>query len=163
MNKKRKSFFSIGTSSILIIFTLLVLVTFAVLSLVSANADVKLSQSASENITSFYLADHNAQISLQKIDATLAEIYLGSDDENTFYQNIKTHYNGQDEYTLEESDSKLYLSFHTYVTDFEVLNSKLQLTFPRKNTDGFYKILSWNLINTKEWALDEGVSVIHNP
>ena len=51
MNKKRPMAFNIGTSSILIVFVLLCLATFAALSLVSANADYRLSTALAERTT----------------------------------------------------------------------------------------------------------------
>lgn len=44
MEKSRKPILGVGTSSILLIFVLLCMITFAVLSLVSARSDYRLSQ-----------------------------------------------------------------------------------------------------------------------
>ncbi len=52
---------NIGASSILVVFIVLCLVTFAVLSLVSANADYKLSKRVADRTTSYYLATSEAQ------------------------------------------------------------------------------------------------------
>ena len=43
MNKQKKGFIHIGFSSILMVFTMLCLVTFATLSLITANSDYRLS------------------------------------------------------------------------------------------------------------------------
>ena len=43
MNKQKKEFIHIGFSSILMVFTMLCLVTFATLSLITANSDYRLS------------------------------------------------------------------------------------------------------------------------
>ena len=49
MNKKKKGFIHIGFSSILMVFTMLCLVTFATLSLITANSDYRLSLKVAEN------------------------------------------------------------------------------------------------------------------
>lgn len=48
MNKQKKEFIHIGFSSILMVFTMLCLVTFATLSLITANSDYRLSLKVAE-------------------------------------------------------------------------------------------------------------------
>ena len=48
MNKQKKGFIHIGFSSILMVFTMLCLVTFATLSLITANSDYRLSLKVAE-------------------------------------------------------------------------------------------------------------------
>ena len=51
MNKQKKEFIHIGFSSILMVFTMLCLVTFATLSLITANSDYRLSLKKQPPIT----------------------------------------------------------------------------------------------------------------
>ena len=51
MNKQKKGFIHIGFSSILMVFTMLCLVTFATLSLITANSDYRLSLKVAEKTT----------------------------------------------------------------------------------------------------------------
>ena len=48
MNKQKKGMIHIGFSSILMVFTMLCLVTFATLSLITANSDYRLSLKVAE-------------------------------------------------------------------------------------------------------------------
>ena len=57
MNKQKKGFIHIGFSSILMVFTMLCLVTFATLSLITANSDYRLSLKVAEKTTAYYEAD----------------------------------------------------------------------------------------------------------
>lgn len=58
MKKKKRSFgISIGSSSILVVFVVLCLTTFATLSLVSANADYRLSRKTADAAASYYALD----------------------------------------------------------------------------------------------------------
>ena len=58
MKKEKRSFgLSIGSSSILMVFVVLCLTTFATLSLVSANADYKLSRKTADAAATYYALD----------------------------------------------------------------------------------------------------------
>ena len=67
IKKSSKAGMSIGASSILIIFIIVCLVTFAVLSLVSAGADYRLSQKVAERNQSYYNATSAAQEKLRDL------------------------------------------------------------------------------------------------
>ena len=76
MNPKSKNFgMNVGTSSILLIFVTLCLVSFAALSLVSANADRKLSVKVADRTVAYYDACNKAEQSIAGIDATLKQVY----------------------------------------------------------------------------------------
>lgn len=60
MDKKTPSVFNIGASSILIIFILLSLVSFATLSLITARSDYMLSRSYAERVQTYYAAQNEA-------------------------------------------------------------------------------------------------------
>ena len=101
---------NIGTSSLLLIFIVLSLVSFAVLSLSSALTDKKLTQSNLDRTRSYYEACNMAENKLKEIDGKLYEEYQktgeipGYIDEMTFainntqelYVKISTHEPGDD-------------------------------------------------------------------
>lgn len=71
--KQKDSFHpNIGASSILMIFVVLCLTTFGVLSLVTANADKKISTKNAETVQSYYKAGGQVESRLQELDASLA-------------------------------------------------------------------------------------------
>jgi hypothetical protein len=74
MNKQKKEFIHIGFSSILMVFTMLCLVTFATLSLITANSDYRLSLKVAEKTTAYYEADTAARNYLQQLDLALANL-----------------------------------------------------------------------------------------
>lgn len=71
MKQKNELHLSVGTSSILMIFVVLCLTTFGVLSYVTANADYKLSQKNADAVTAYYQADSKANELLKTIDSQL--------------------------------------------------------------------------------------------
>lgn len=72
MNKKNVFKIGSGASSILMIVITLVLTTFAVLSLASAQADMKLTEKAQSMTTQYYNAENEVQELYAQIDEVLA-------------------------------------------------------------------------------------------
>lgn len=73
MKNRQKAGLGVGGSSLLMVFIIVCLTTFATLSLVSANADDKLSVKTAEAVSAYYAADGRAVERLQTIDALLAD------------------------------------------------------------------------------------------
>lgn len=73
MRGKRGAGINVGGASILVIFIILCLTTFATLSLVSANADLRLTEKAAKATTEYYAADTRAEETLALIDAMLQD------------------------------------------------------------------------------------------
>ena len=70
--KKRNVVMSVGGSSILMIFIVLALVTFAVLSMVTSAADEKLAERNKNSIYARYAVDAEAELTLAKVGAVVA-------------------------------------------------------------------------------------------
>ena len=68
---KSKKSLGVGTASILMIFVLLTLVTFAVLSLSSAKADSRLSEKTVQHAKQYYEAENKAELKIAQIDSLL--------------------------------------------------------------------------------------------
>ena len=76
MSKKKQSFnLNVGTSSILFIFVILTLISFAVLSLVSALTDYRLSKDVASNTTSYYEASGIIEEQISEVDKNLKALY----------------------------------------------------------------------------------------
>ena len=90
MNKRRSLEFKIhsGTASILLIFIILCLVSFSLLSVSSANADMKLSRKLADRSTSYYGAVAQAEKFIADTDSRLIKIYERSKNEITSAQYI---------------------------------------------------------------------------
>lgn len=67
VRKGPKTGLSVGASSILVIFIIVCLVTFSVLSLVSATADYRLSKKVADRNTAYYEATSRAQVKLRDL------------------------------------------------------------------------------------------------
>nr|WP_319489614.1 hypothetical protein [uncultured Caproiciproducens sp.] len=71
MKRKGDFHLGVGASSILMIFVVLCLTTFGILSYVTANADNKISTKNAETVESYYTGTVAAEEKLQKIDMAL--------------------------------------------------------------------------------------------
>ncbi len=71
MRRKENFHLGVGASSILMIFVVLCLTTFGILSYVTANADNKISTKNAETVENYYAATAITEQKLQKIDEAL--------------------------------------------------------------------------------------------
>ena len=131
MNKKKKQFFgmNIGSASMLLIFVILCLVSFAALSIVSANADRRLSSKVAERTTAYYEACNSAQESLAGIDKVLKAQYTASAD--------------AEEYFAAVGHNK---SYAIPVSDTQTLLVEIEILYPESANDTFYELKTWKVI-----------------
>lgn len=120
---------NVGSSSILLIFVILCLISFATLSIVSANADAKLSRRVVERTTAYYEACNQAQADIADLDDTLAAVYADSFDE--------------EEYFMAVGRKKTYT---VAISDLQTLSVTLDILYPEQDSDPFYRITSWQVL-----------------
>lgn len=133
-NKKKISLgLNIGSSSILLIFVLLCLISFATLSIISAKADSKLSHKVLERTSAYYNACNEAEKALAGVDNTLAEIYASS-------RNCEEYFN-----TVGHSKS-----YSISISDLQTLQVNIEIHYPEAEEDTFYSVTSWQVLNTGE-------------
>lgn len=130
MNKKKQFFgMNIGSASMLLIFVILCMVSFAALTIISANADRRLSRRIADRTTAYYDACNSAQESLAGIDQVLIRQYSSSA--------------SMEEYFLAEGHSK---SYAIPISDTQTLLVEIEILYPEQADDTFYKITSWKVI-----------------
>lgn len=136
---------NVGSSSILLIFVILCLISFATLSIVSANADAKLSAKVVERTTAYYEACNKAQEDIASMDNTLQAIYADSFDE--------------EEYFLAVGRKKTYIF---PISDIQTLSVSLDILYPEQAGDPYYHITSWQVLTSNSIPEDEdSVLLIH--
>lgn len=144
MKKQTEFSLNIGLPTILLIFVVLCLISFGILSLVSANADWKLSQRLISRSTAYYQACNEAESFLAELDRSLYSLYMQSAD-SLVYQNATN------------SLSTVYIF---PVSDLQELEIRLSYQTPTKHNPTFYNIESWKLISTDSITYDSGLHVI---
>lgn len=131
--KKSSAGLNVGSSSILLIFVILCLVSFATLSIISANADSRLTRKVLNRTTAYYDACNKAEEALAGIDLTLTGIYLSSDTAEEYFSAV--------------GHTK---SYAIVISDIQTLQVNIEILYPEADEDTFYRITSWQVINTGE-------------
>lgn len=144
MHRQRHFQLNIGSSSILLIFVVLSLIAFAILSFVSANADAKLSEKVLNRTTSYYEACNRAELSLCNIEQTLMDIYKSADNEQKYY-------------LLTGGE---ILSYTYPISDIQSLSIELEILYPDTEAGPYYHIKKWQALTTNSLEYDESLHVI---
>lgn len=126
MKSSKNYTMNIGTSSVLLIFFVLCLVSFAALSLSSALADQKLTNRSQEKTTSYYQACSIAEGKLSEIDAELSEAYLSGMSENEYYDRFGHS-----------------MHFNVTISDTQSLYVELDVNYPVNDGDAYYSVATW--------------------
>ncbi len=161
-DKNSSSFTAIGSSSLLVVFLVLCLATFAILSLSSAKSDYSFTERLAEHKSSYYSACSQAEDTVAAIDNLLAQTYQAkamSFDEYTgtlnplllTYEAVPLSYNT-------EGDAPV-ISWHVPVDDRQALFVELTVTDPQKST-GYYEIKTWRTIPSNEWQSDDALKLM---
>ena len=142
-SKKQEFKLNIGTASLLLVFIVLCLVTFATLSIVSSNADYKLSKKVAERTTAYYEACNKAQDSIAALDNTLRKMYTSSADETSYFQTV-----GKNK------------SFAVPISDIQTLSVTVDILYPSWADGAFYEIKAWQVLTTGELEYDNSLNVL---
>lgn len=124
-------FFNIGASSLLVIFLILCLVTFAILTLTSAKSDADFAEKLAHHKTNYYTACNTAESTLDEIDAVLADAWQLSDTDTS--KNSTNNDSSQPDSTSSDSSQSDSTSSDTAAvfteieTQLTALNSREQL------------------------------------
>jgi hypothetical protein len=139
MNKKNGSYpvVHIGTSFLLVIFIILCLVTFAVLSLSSALRDANYSRKESERTTAFYEANGTAEEKLGEVIAAFRSHQLETVDGISIADS--------------SSDTSAEVSYEISINDTQLLDVTVLLDENGGLSDGIYQITCWKEITSSDW------------
>lgn len=163
--KTSRPLLTAGTSTLLLIFLSLCLLTFAVLSLLSARADRNLSRKAADRTTAYYEACNQAENRIGEIDGILEKIWKNTEGEEMYFQEIEIHFEDAENSESETGNSitgnSIYswdsasrtLSFSVPLADTQVLAVSLTLRYPEVGGT-FYTVTSWKTVNTADWTPD---------
>ncbi len=148
---KKKSTFSpginVGSASLAMVFSILCLTVFSVLSLITANNDYKLAEKSSSSLTEYYSADYNATEFANALTTTLGS-FTSSDAEEI----INNH---KDEYSLTEKNENGIIT-----ADFSVpINEKTALSISLEIKNGKATILKWRAEDTYTQEYDTSLPV----
>lgn len=165
MNKKRKFSINIGFSSILMVFIMICLVTFATLSLLTSNSDYRLSQKMADKTTAYYEADTTAKNTANIIDQYLASLYENSADAASYYNGmnvelIKSNLPDKVYSFLVTYDNETpVISYQVMVSSVQTLHVSLEIHYPQNEEESFYKISQWQTKTSNAPAEEEHLNL----
>ena len=128
-------FFNIGASSLLVIFLILCLVTFAILTLTSAKSDADFAEKLAHHKMNYYAACNTAESTLDKIDAVLADAWQLSDtDTAAVFTEIETQLTALDsreqlQLSMDFTQSEPTISYAVAIDDKQNLCVTLTTAF----------------------------------
>lgn len=153
-----KSFFNIGITSIILIFVMLCLLTFSVLSLVSARADLGLSQKSAQRTTAYYESYNSAVEILQEITACIDSQH-DQKNETLYFQNIMNQLDGKNGISFSDEQ---HLSYSVSLDEEQMLAVSLTLSFTPFENGNYYRIDTWKTVSTHKWDPDTDLPVLNS-
>ena len=157
-------FFNIGASSLLVIFLILCLVTFAILTLTSAKSDADFAEKLAHHKTNYYAACNTAESTLDEIDAVLADAWQLSDTAAVFTE-IETRLTAlnsreQLQLSMNFTQSEPTISYAVAIDDKQNLCVTLTLTAAPAKGEAYYRISQWQVQSSGEWNGDQTLNLM---
>lgn len=143
MEKKNSGGMNIGTSSILVTFVLLCLVTFATLTYLSAKSDYKLSEQTADRIASYYDANRVAEIYMANIEAQLSRLCNNCESKEEYFERIPDVFKDNDLIVVEYSKENTEISYSVPVTESQNLCVVLKAYYPDENDGMMFTVERW--------------------
>ena len=152
-NKSFRPLTNIGFSTILLAFSMICIVTFSALALITANSDYQLSQKVATKSTNYYLAEKKAYETIAIIDHSLQEIYFSAHTENEFCKQalatLSTLSLNNNSLNLETINNNLICRFSEEISDRLTLMISITISYPKTETMPFYTITQWQTITNE--------------
>ncbi len=147
--KQRGGRANIGTSSLILIFIILCLTIFGLLSLSSASSDWKLARKNAESVKGYYKADGQAVEFVAMVEEALSRCSQ-ADDEEEYLRLAK-----------EELGSFCQEETGIVQTDIEMPYGQMlhiELEIDRQEESG-YRILAWKVYHSVDYEIDRSIPV----
>lgn len=155
---KRQKGFGAGGASVLVVFVVLCLTAFAALSLVSAQADLRLSQRAAQTLAGYYEADYAASALFAHLSGAVETVSPARGEEAYLALCGERLLSQLDTLTLERSDG-LVGRFSVPIDERRALSAAFRVVYPPPQNGPRLALLEWKTVDTAEWTGDEGVGV----
>ena len=160
--KQKSPSFRLGTGATLIfmIFVLLCLVVFAVLSLVSAEADWKLGDRLAQRTAAYYEACQRGKERLEELDRQLAALYQEAESPSAYREDCRNWLSSLDGALEEAETGAFFFSFQEEVTDQQHLSVTVRIPTAPAAGDSFYQIEAWQTEASQAWEPDTSLDLI---
>lgn len=154
----RHSVISTGITTIVLIFTLLCLLTFSVLSLVSARANMRLSKKSADRTTAYYQAENRANDILIKVDDCIRDLQ-DIREETVFLTELRKSLEGKDSISFTDDRT---LTWTVPLAEKQYLKAEIRVSQTPLKNGTHYEILSWNTGTDYEWGSEEPLPLLES-
>lgn len=170
-DKEQASFVNIGSSSLLIVFLILCMATFAILSLSSAKSDYSHSEKLAEHKSQYYKASSEAEEVLDIIDEELEKTagtdaasvsstdFLSSHYAKSVIKSLEGKQIGTISLSCHAADNSLIISYQIPLDEKQALDVALEVV-DYTNHDTYYKIQKWKIVSTGTWESDDTLNLM---
>lgn len=161
-DKSTPSFTAIGSPSLLVVFLILCLTTFAILSLSSAKSDHSFTERLAEHKSSYYNASSQAEDVAADIDRLLEQTYKSKSMTQEEYLDsldplLLTYEAVPLSYSVENGAP--IISYNIPVDDTQSLFVELKVTDPLK-APTYYEIKTWQTKPGDTWESDDTLNLM---
>ena len=159
MSRKR-GFPGAGLSTVLLVFVMLCLIIFSVLSLSTAKADLEMSRKVADRTQDYYQAQSKASERLKEIDAVLAKQY--NENKEHYLEETKEALQQEADLTVTEMESGagLLCVYTEPINETQQLRVELGIELPEEEADTYIQILGWEAEQAGAWNADTGLPVL---
>lgn len=149
MAGRKLSGINTGLSSIVMVFAILCLTIFAVLSLVTAESEKKLVEKSASSVENYYAADSACEAILGRV----YEAWKGCSSLEDMETKLSSMDDMPEDLNMAVEDGMLYISYSQWADE----NQSLQVVLAADAQD--LQIKAWQLVRTGEWNIDEHIHV----
>lgn len=175
-DKQQAFFINIGSSSLLVIFLVLCLATFAILSLSSAQSDFSFSQRLAAHKSAYYEASSKAEAIIGEIDRILSEAAQSSDCADLLAELPKeaaaaSPYGAAVILALDKTEmdgillscesagEDLTVFFQVPLNDKQALEVVLSITDYTKH-ENYYTVKAWQVVSQRLWEEEQPLNLM---
>jgi len=144
----------IGAPSLMTIFLIISMLSFAVLSYMTSLADYRFAERREERSTAYHQASNESEITLSRMQSVLQAVYETSEP-NSFYDNAIKAFG---EYDVDPEHHSL--TFRTPIRETQDLRVTIRLRQPEHAGDRLFDIIEWRVVQTGDWVPDHSMNLM---
>lgn len=162
MNRRHTFFASTGIPSLFLIFAVLCMVVFSLLTLGSSRSELNSARLSMEQTEQYYNACQKAADTVAEIQEVLQTYHTQASNKEEFMKlagDLSSEFEGL---AFDDSSDDILILSHPF-SDTQSLLVRMQILYPQTSADKkLIKILQWKTVITADWNPDTSQSV-YNP
>ena len=158
---------NIGSVTLMMIFIVVCMVSFAALSLSTAGANYRAAKKSAKHVTNYYKASNDAEEKLAGLSQLLSESYTDSKDSDSYYKDLEEKLQAKEGFSSrsQRTDggilSGISVSYDCSISKKQALHVEILCTYPQDSAkEALYQITCWQTISTSQWEGDNSIKLI---